>query len=228
MQIQSMPPSWERPRQLAGKPVPSRPRQQPEPPDPELGEQIARWVGRGSQAVAMAPQFLESRPWVLDTLRLGTCAPLLEGAAVAAGAVSTVSMATAGTLEVIDGVKHRNAAEVFKGASEIARGGYVGTFTASLLADRSLDFGRGLGIVSGGLQTLGGLARMTQQKKPGNPTSPKVVGALEAGMGLSWLGSLVGVPVGLCFTLRMGLSASKAIYTHRQDWQDWTLQKGRG
>ena len=200
----------------------------PPPPDPELGENIARWVGRGSQALAMGPQFLEAHPWLLTSLRLGECAPLLEGAAIGAGAISTLSLATAGSMEAVDGMHHRNAAEVFKGASEIARGAYMGSFTTSLLTDHPQGATHKLGLLSGALQTAGGIARMTQSKKPDNPISPKVVGALEAGMGLSWLGSLVGVPVGLCFTVRMGLSAGRAIYTGRQDWKDWTQQKGRG
>lgn len=210
----------------AGPPPKSTPPS--EEPDPELLERIFLWTGRASQGLAMAPQFLEKRPWVLDSLRLGTCAPALEAAAIAGGALSTLSLTTAGALEVADGVNHRNLAEVFHGSSNLARAGYVGSFTASLLANREFGFGRGLGIVSGALQTAGGLARMTHKKKPGNPISPKVVGALEAGQGLSWLGSQVGLPVSLCFAIRMGLGGAKAIYTHRQDWQDWTQQKGRG
>lgn len=227
MHIQSGPRLGQLPRALPlGGPEPPKKDAPPyEEPDPELLEKAFLWTGRASQGMAMAPQFLEKRPWILDSLRLGTCAPVLEAAAIGAGSIGTLSLATAGTLEVIDGVQHRNMAEVFQGSSNIARGGYVGTFTASLLANRELGFGRGLGILSGALQTAGGLARMTHKKKPGNPISPRVVGALEAGQGLSWLGSLVGVPVGLCFALRMGLGTAKAVYTHRQDWQDWTRTK---
>jgi len=216
MQVQTLPSLRPIPRTLA--PHREQPPDPPEPPDPELGEQIARWVGRGSQAIAMMPQFLEARPWVLQPAGL-------EAVAVAAGTVGSLSLATAGVLEVVDGVHHKNGAEILKGASEVARGAFVGSFTSSLLLHQDLQWTRPLGVASGLLQTAGGLARLTQNRKPGQSVNPKVVGLLEAGMGASWLASLAGVPAGLCLAVRMGLATGKTLYTQRQKWQDWTLPK---
>lgn len=39
---------------------------------------------------------------------------------------------------------------------------------------------------------------------------------------------MVGVPVGLCFALRMGLGAARAIYTRHEDWKQWTHKQQGG
>lgn len=201
-----------------------------QPPDAELGEKLARWIGQGAQGLAMTPRFLESRPWILEKLNLQQAGPWLQSSAGLCGALGTVALASAGTMEVVDGVRHRNGAEFFSGASEVARAGYLGSWTAAQLTQHDwrtpvAGAGNTLSLISGGLQTVAGLIRMTHKKKPGQEINPKVVGLLEAGQGLTWVGSMVGLPVGLCFGLRIALSTGKAMYTHQKKWQFWTHQQ---
>lgn len=230
MQIRSGPQQWQPPRSLpkpASPPLetPLKPTPDHQGDEPQLIEQVGRWIGKGSQGIAMTPQFLEAHPWVLDRLRLNGLTPYLEGAAVIFGGVGTLSLAAAGTKEVVDGIRHKNSAEVLVGASDIARGAYVGSFAASISFGYE-PMGKGFGFASGILQTAGGLARMRHKKQPGNPIDPKVVGALEVGQGLAWAASMVGVPVSLCFVARMGLGAARTLYTHQQSWEKWTHKKG--
>jgi len=224
-------PLWLQPRtSLPRVPQPAQPL--PDPGNKELGEQIARWVGRGSQTVAMAPRFLESRPWLLELLKLREAGSAMHLTALGFGGVATVALATAGALEVADGVRHRNYAEIFVGAGEIARAGYVGTWTGSLAASPSWasgleGFSQGAALVSGAFQVAGGLARLAHKKKPDNPVNPKIVGLLEAGQGVAWMASMLGAPVGAAFVVKMALATAKTLYTHQEKWQNWTHQEPR-
>lgn len=209
-------------------PQPSPPPEQP--PDSELGEKISRWIGQGAQGLAMTPRFLESRPWILEKLNLPQAGPWMQTGAAVCGGLGTLALASAGTMEVVDGVRHRNGAEFFSGASEIARAAYLGSWTTAQLSQKDwrgavARTGDTLSLISGGLQTVAGLVRMTHKKKPGQEINPKIVGLLEAGQGLTWVGSMVGLPVGLCFGVRMALSTGKAMYTHQKKWQFWTHQE---
>lgn len=233
MQISSGPTSWQTPRALAKPSLPASnlaPKPQPDPDDqgddPTTIETAARWIGKGAQGLAMAPQFFQANPWVLETARLKGLAPVLEGSAALFGGIGVLSLGFSGTKDMVDGVRHKNGAEVLIGASDIARGAYVGGFAYSLTFNHDI-MGRGFGFASGALQTAGGVARMFHKKMPGNAVNPKVVGAIEVGQGLAWAASMVGVPVSLCFALRMGLGAARAIYTHHQDWEQWTNKKGK-
>lgn len=229
MQISSGPNRWQPPRKLPAPDPVIPPKHGPdnEGDEPELIEKVARWVGQGSQGMAMAPQFLASHPWILESLRLKHLTPMIDAGAAVFGTIGTVSLAAAGTKDMVDGFRHKNTAEILSGASDIARGAYVGSFAAALAAGTD-QFGlsRGFGIASGLLQTAGGLARMRHHKKDGNPVDPKVVGALEVGQGLAWAASMAGAPVGLCFVVKAGLGAARTLYTHQQNWQNWTQKTG--
>lgn len=232
MQISSGTKLWQTPRALpAARPDAPKPEKPPSPnpndegDDPQLAEQIGRWVGKGAQGMAMAPQFLGSHPWILESLRLKHMTSYIEAGAGVFGGIGTLSLVAAGSKDLVDGIRHKNLAEGLIGASDIARGAYVGTWATSIALGNA-PFGREFGFASGILQTAGGLARMRHKKVVGNPVNPKVVGAMEVGQGLAWAASMVGVPVGLCFALRMGLGAARAIYTHHEDWQQWTHKKG--
>lgn len=222
-----------RPLSPAGGPQATPPPPPPEQ-DPELGENVARWLGRGAQGVANLPQLLEKTPWLKESNYLRDAAPVIRGTAGLAGAVSAFALSTAGALEIDDGVRHHNTAEILKGTSEIARAGYVGGWTSGQLLKGSfwqnslLTSAGALSFVSGALQTAGGIARMRHQAREDNPVSPKVVGLLEAGIGMTWVGATLGLPVTLCLVARMGLSATKALYTNQQTWQDWTKTDARG
>jgi hypothetical protein len=227
MQISSGPTSWQTPRSLAkpGLPPPADSHLAPLPDpddqgdDPTKIETAARWVGKGAQGLAMAPQFFHAHPWVLETARLKGLTPVLEGGAALFGGIGVLSLGFSGTKDVVDGIRHKNVAEVLIGASDLARGAYVGGFAYSLTFNHEM-MGRGFGFASGALQTAGGVARMLHKKTPGNAVSPRVLGAIEVGQGLAWAASMVGVPVSVCFAVRMGLGAARAIYTHHEQWSD--------
>ncbi len=233
MQISSGPKSWQTPRALPAARPDAPPAKLPAPdPDeegdkPQLAEQIGRWVGKGAQGMAMAPQFLGSHPWILESLRLKHMTTYIEAGAGIFGGIGTLSLVAAGSKDLVDGIRHKNLAEGLIGASDIARGAYVGTWATSIALGNA-PFGKEFGFASGILQTAGGLARMRHKKVAGNPVNPKVVGAIEVGQGLAWAASMVGVPVGLCFALRMGLGAARAIYTHHEDWKQWTHKQQGG
>lgn len=226
------------PRRLTSSHSPNtRPTDPPGPPpehDPELGETIARWVGKASQSLAMVPKYLDSQPWIEHKFNLHDARPGIQVAAGLAGGVSVIALTTAGALDIDDGVRHNNYAEILSGSSDIARAGFVGGWTTGrMLGDNGvgqsfLQTSNLLSGLSGALQTAGGLARMRHEGIPGNPISPKVVGLLEAGMGLTWVAATLGAPVPLCFVARMGLAAGKTVYTRHQDWHLWTQTDSRG
>lgn len=236
MRISSSPPPSQACRKLPGSDLqPASPPPTPPPDDEsEVGENVARWLARGSQAIANIPQLVEKTPWLKQNQYLREAGTAIQATAGVAGAISAFALSTAGALEIDDGVRHNNHAETLKGVSEIARAGYVGGWTTGQLIQGSfwqgslLNSAAALSFVSGALQTAGGIARMRHEGRDDNPVRPKVVGLLEAGMGLTWVGATLGLPVALCFVARMGLSATRAIYTNQQTWQDWTKTDARG
>lgn len=199
----------------------------------EWGEKILGWVGSGAQGVAMVPKFLESNPKVVEFFNLEHLGPAIQTGATAFGGLATASLTASGAMDLSDGLRHNNAAEVFSGLSSLTQAGYVGAWTGSMWVEGAWDQGlrqvsHGAGLVSGAFEVAAGLARLTHEKRPDNPVNPKLVGLMEAGMGAAWMGSMLGAPVGVCWAVRGALATAKVLYTHREKWQAWTHWEGRG
>lgn len=197
----------------------------PEEPDPELGEKIFRYIGRGSKMVSMVPKALESQPWLKPLLHIEDADAKIKAAAGLAGTVGMISLGVAGGMEMADGVRHKNKAELLAGASEVARGVYVGSWTAQRVLGEG-HLAPTMGIVSGALQTAAGLCRLTHKKNPNSKVNPKIVGLLEAGQGLTWIGSIAGFHTTICLASRMVMVSAKWAYTNQDKFDIWEDRTG--
>lgn len=204
---------------------------------PTRGEKITRYAGLGMQTLAGLPRILDTQDWVTEAFKLHDAMPLIHHTAAAAGVLGTAGLGGSGAIQAIHGLKNHNSAEVLSGASEVARGLYVGAWTESWelgpLSAQGAELhalGNTLSLVSGGLMVAAGLARMTHKAPPGSTVKPRVVGALEAGMGATWMAAFVGVHPAICIGARAGLNIARSYYVNSEkidEWRDriWRHQK---
>ncbi len=195
--------------------------------DDSLLEKVSRQVGHVGQAASKVPRVVAFIPNFLRFAVLDAFVPLVGFAAVTGGVCAFVGVGAAGIIEMVEGVRKKDAVLVLSGAGETSRGLFLGTVAANAIWGPGAYAGLGVGCMylSGALGIACGAMKIRRGRARGDKKQ-SVDGALEAGMGVCSLVATSGALLYPAIAVQGALGAARFAYANQDRLRTWSTRVG--